>query len=616
MIGVTSVTKVKDLVTSTQQNLKTLAANAKLKFATNKQKASDDLFRVLKVSNVERRPLESKQFQQWADSVAKTYKKDPEVGTTTMVSTLLSHYDDASVANMLAAAGKVTRTKDVAKSLEGGLFTNWIIKERSADDVFTLLKLNKEGDKIFQSPVWNTWVSYVTKLDNKNPNQLMFKVLRKHYDDETLARALATAAENYETKGIAGKLEELQRASWLNSDKTADDVFNILKLNMNGDELFRSNVVNTWISYVKSLEKDPYELLLLKLAKRYDDEALANMLHQARRNYRTEPIATDIANAQLNSWRRNGKSADDVFNILKMKEEGAQFLESPLLSTWISYVTKLDQDPYQLMFLKLTKHYDDEGLLKILIEAKKGFNTKTIAAKLEEIRLETWLSTGKTPSNTFNLLGLNKEGDKLFESPVFSTWLSYLAKVNAANPDESMFLVLKAHYGDKGMEKMITIANANKRTESIASKLKEEVWRNQGKSDDDIFNIFKLKERRGDMFKTTEYAAWASYATKLNKLDKNPNEFVLVEKLKEHFGDVGLARVLAKTKMASFQDKETLKIVSDLQTQQFKQWWSDGKDNEAVSIMLIAAKFDPWSDTRIVLDFADFYKAKGPRLHV
>ncbi|POM72557.1 RxLR effector family protein, partial [Phytophthora palmivora] len=263
MIGVTSVTKVKDLVTSTQQNLKTLAANAKLKFATNKQKASDDLFRALKIGNVERRPLESKQFQQWTDSIAKTYKKDPEVGTTTMVSTLLSHYDDASVANMLAAAGKVTRTKDVAKSLEGGLFTNWIIKERSADDVFTLLKLNKEGDKIFQSPVWNTWVSYVTKLDNKNPNQLMFKVLRKHYDDETLARVLATAAEKYETRGIAGILEELQRASWRNSDKTADDVFNILKLNMNRDELFRSNVVNTWISYVKSLEKDPYELLLL-----------------------------------------------------------------------------------------------------------------------------------------------------------------------------------------------------------------------------------------------------------------------------------------------------------------------------------------------------------------
>ncbi|POM65852.1 Secreted RxLR effector peptide protein, partial [Phytophthora palmivora] len=209
-----------------------------------------------------------------------------------------------------------------------------------------------------------------------------------------------------------------------------------------------------------------------------------------------------------------------------------------------------------------------------------------------------------------NLLGLNKEGDKLFESPVFSAWLSYLDKVNAANPDESMFLVLKAHYGDKGMEKMITIANANKRTESIASKLKEEIWRSQGKSDDDIFNIFKLKEKGGDMFKTTEYAAWASYATKLNKLDKNPDGFVLVEKLKEHFGDVGLARVLAKTKMASFQDNETLKIVSDLQTQQFKQWWSDGKDNEVVFIMLNAAKFDPRSDTRIVLDFADFYKAK------
>lgn len=128
---------------------------------------------------------------------------------------------------------------------------------------------------------------------------------------------------------------------------------------------------------------------------------------------------------QLNKWLSNGNTADDVFNLLKLNKKKA----SPVLSIWVSYMSKLKGGPDELLLLELKTRYSNGGLAKMLVEGKSDSSTSAIASRLEDLQLKNWLDKSKTADDVFNFLGLNKEGDKVFESPVLSTWISYLAKL-------------------------------------------------------------------------------------------------------------------------------------------------------------------------------------------
>lgn len=117
---------------------------------------------------------------------------------------------------------------------------------------------------------------------------------------------------------------------------------------------------------------------ILKLATRYDDEGLTNLLRAESSSRHTRSIVAQLREVQTKNWLRNGNAADDVFNFLNLNQEGVQFLKSPVLSTWVSYVTKLEQNPYQSLLGILAKRYDDEGLAKLLSAAMKNSSMSTI----------------------------------------------------------------------------------------------------------------------------------------------------------------------------------------------------------------------------------------------
>ncbi|KAE8951967.1 hypothetical protein PF010_g32987 [Phytophthora fragariae] len=77
---------------------------------------------------------------------------------------------------MLVAAKEAPTTRNLAAQLEEVQLANWLTSKKTADDVFKLLKLDDEGAKLFDTPVFSTWVSYASKLDEKNPDELMFSV--------------------------------------------------------------------------------------------------------------------------------------------------------------------------------------------------------------------------------------------------------------------------------------------------------------------------------------------------------------------------------------------------------------------------------------------------------
>ncbi|KAF1788087.1 hypothetical protein GQ600_7469 [Phytophthora cactorum] len=144
-------------------------------------------------------------------------------------------------------------------------------------------------------------------------------------------------------------------------------------------------------------------------------------------NRGTRAIARKLETLQLESWMKNDKTMIDAFQLLKLNEEGTTLLKSPVLTTWVSYVEMLEKDPYELLFLAIKKNgFDEVNLAKMIGAAKQDIHTGSIAAKMEDLQFQKWSKDGKSSEDLFKFLGLNKEGDKLFDSPAWSIWASYL----------------------------------------------------------------------------------------------------------------------------------------------------------------------------------------------
>ncbi|KAL4166329.1 hypothetical protein KRP22_013592 [Phytophthora ramorum] len=496
--------------------------------------------------------------------------------------------------------------KKMAQAAKNKLTSN---NQATTDKLFKKLQVGGTDDKLFQSTQFKEWVTTVTKNFKKNTELAqtsMASALVSHFGDEALATLLVAAKQNYKSGAVATKLENAQLRNWESAGKTGDDVFDLLKLNDKGEKLFESPVAATWISYMTKLNtQNSDEVIFSSLKKLFDDEALAKMIAGAKNSASTTATATKLEQVQLNKWMSEGKTADDIFALLKLNNEEGKLLQSPMLRTWISYVDLQGKNPYDMILVKLSTHYDEAGLAKMLTTAKQDGTAYSIVRKLEEVQLKNWLSDGKTADDVFKLLQLNKDGDTVFASSVWSVWSSYLTKLDKENADELMFVVLKKHYGDEGVAKMVSVANKEASTKNIGRKLEEELWRSQGKDGDDIFKLLKLDEEGQKFFESPVLSTWISYVTKLNKFNKqNPGAISQLEK--RFGGDIELARMIGFAKQQA-TNAGTEKVITQLQNLQFKHWLAAGMTPERVSAKMLLTPFDT-RNTKVVLDFYDFYK--------
>ncbi|EGZ07919.1 hypothetical protein PHYSODRAFT_526333, partial [Phytophthora sojae] len=85
----------------------------------------------------------------------------------------------------------------------------WLSQGQTARGVFKRLKLDQAGTKLFRNRELTTWVSYVTKLDPNNANEMMFLVLKPLYTKKELVMMLTAAKKVDETKAFATNLEKL-----------------------------------------------------------------------------------------------------------------------------------------------------------------------------------------------------------------------------------------------------------------------------------------------------------------------------------------------------------------------------------------------------------------------
>ncbi|ETL34972.1 hypothetical protein L916_12848 [Phytophthora nicotianae] len=109
---------------------------------------------------------------------------------------------------MIASASKVSKTKDIAKSVEFELFKNWYgVSYKSADQIFTILNLDRAGSSLFTGPWLDTWIRYMIMFEEWYFHNHMAKTLFKYYDENDLSQMIKTAKSNPNTEKLASYIE-------------------------------------------------------------------------------------------------------------------------------------------------------------------------------------------------------------------------------------------------------------------------------------------------------------------------------------------------------------------------------------------------------------------------
>ncbi|KAG6954533.1 hypothetical protein JG687_00011766 [Phytophthora cactorum] len=102
---------------------------------------------------------------------------------------------------------------------------------------------------------------------------------------------------------------------------------------------------------------------------------------------------------------------------------------------------------------------------------------------METIVLEKWKGSGKTVTDTSNLLKLNESGISLLRHPALRTWVSYVEMLKK-NPYELLLLKLRSHDPDASLTRMIAATMSDYNNGIIARNMEDiqiESWLKAGK---------------------------------------------------------------------------------------------------------------------------------------
>lgn len=138
--------------------------------------------------------------------------------------------------------------------------------QQATDKLFKKLKVGKVEQNIFESSQFKQWAASVAKSYKKNAEAgdfAMVSTLSSRYGDDVLASMVITAKSSQTIDpSLENKLMSSLLTKWQTEARTTDDVFKLLKLDIDEVNLLKSPVLSTWISYGHRVGgKSPYEEL-------------------------------------------------------------------------------------------------------------------------------------------------------------------------------------------------------------------------------------------------------------------------------------------------------------------------------------------------------------------
>ncbi|KAI9982470.1 hypothetical protein PInf_008413 [Phytophthora infestans] len=383
-----------------------------------KGKPTDDVFKLLTLDVAADDLLANSKLTEWITYMKLFNQANPKKQTS-LIRTLTTHYGDEALAKMVVAAKQVPDTATFAKRLQTEQLQLWLNQGKSPDDVFTLLKLDKAGQKVFTHPEMVSWAKYVGDFNKVNPDKpvTLFSTLATRLNDETLLQMLIAAKNVPSTEKIAVQVQAVQTKLWLNTQKEPGDVFKLLRLDKEGHDIIQNPLFRAWVQYTDDFRKIYYGTELTTIATltaKYGDETLTKMILQALSSPSTANIAKRLETEQLRNWYIHKYSPQHVFTTLNLYSEGVNAFDRPLFHVWSKYATYFGaaEPKYKPSFLtNLLDVYGEKNLVKVIRAGSKNPNTKKMAKELEDDLVKVWLKDERIPMDIYALLRLERVED-------------------------------------------------------------------------------------------------------------------------------------------------------------------------------------------------------------
>ncbi|ETO70163.1 hypothetical protein F444_13331 [Phytophthora nicotianae P1976] len=475
------------------------------------KKTPAKVFKLLKLNNAGDTLLDNPQIGGWLKYVADFNEKNPTKAEKSIV-LLTNHYGDEALSKVLLEAKQIPSTASIADRLHGEQIQCWLATKEAPRYVFKFLTLDKAGDKLLENPQLTAWLKYVDDFNSENKLVARVAVMAHYYGDEALTKLLFDAMKTPSTASMASTFHEEQIVRWLSTRKAPGDVFKFLALNRAGENLFENPQLTTWLKYVDDFNANNTPISRISvMTSYYGDEALTKMLFKAMETPSTANMAGKFHDEQFQHWLDTQTHPGEVFKALVLDKAGDKLLQNPRFATWIKYVDDLNSNNLSISkYAVMAHYYDDETLTKMLFEAMKAPSTANNAAKLHKEQIQYWLDTRKPPGDVFQLLSLDKAGEKLFDHPQFMKWVKYVEDLNKVHPDKKTTLisVLTKHYDSEALAKMMESAKDVPQSAKLVKLLEtEQKWMTK-ETPDNLFKRLKLDQMENHVLSNTQLKTW------------------------------------------------------------------------------------------------------------
>ncbi|KAG3139660.1 hypothetical protein PI126_g16357 [Phytophthora idaei] len=210
---------------------------------------------------------------------------------------------------MLVKAKSVASTEKLALRVQADQTKLWLQNQRTPDELFTLLRLDKAGDSLLGNPIFDAWIKYADDFREMYPKLSMDPIatIDEYYSSAKVAKMIVEATLSPKTEKIAYRLNTEQYRDWITRYHPAE-AFMKLELDSAGDKLFRSPLLATWLKYVDFYSKNTVRVSVTSLLKqRFGDEKLVEILIEATKAPATKKIASSLLKSLMGRLARSAK---------------------------------------------------------------------------------------------------------------------------------------------------------------------------------------------------------------------------------------------------------------------------------------------------------------------
>ncbi|KAG3096803.1 hypothetical protein PI125_g15884 [Phytophthora idaei] len=415
----TTITHSVTAVSGTQSIVPTIGTtklldSAKLNAYLREKKTGVEVLNSLKLGDDVADALKNSKLGSLNKYIAMLNEKTPDK-TITLIGTLSAPYRDDAVAKALVSAERridsAPQLAVHAAQLRSQQLNAWLDNGKSVDDVFKLLKLGDDGYQALASRKLTVLDDYIVKFNRENPGHetTLLKTLTKGFGGEgALVPILAAAKHDMHTVTKAKELEKGLLRKWRHENLEPASVMKLLKLDDDVNGVLKSRNLWTFEKYIAEFNKKNPEnqvTLLGALTSKYEGDVTRAIVSGLKNeNTAAERVAARLQKEQLEGWLKRDESVNDVFKLLKFKDDGSVVISRNLemLEAYILLYNRAKQVDETLVGA-LAKGFGGESQLAEMLMGARSFPYLNGKAKtLQNAQFKEWRDKGLNPTNVLS----------------------------------------------------------------------------------------------------------------------------------------------------------------------------------------------------------------------